>query len=71
VLVRTPLYFLFDAIGRQDPPAITHPQFFCGFAGARWRGSWRPLDHEGSSATQLSSKHYGRSNECFGANALP
>jgi hypothetical protein len=34
VLVITPLYFLFDTIGRQDPPPITHPGFFYGFAGA-------------------------------------
>jgi hypothetical protein len=33
VLVLTPLYFMFDTIGRQDPPAITHPQFFYGFVG--------------------------------------
>jgi len=33
VLVITPLYFLFDVIGRQDPPAITHPGFYYGFAG--------------------------------------
>jgi hypothetical protein len=33
VLVVTPLYFLFDVIGRQDPPAITHPGFYYGFAG--------------------------------------
>jgi len=32
-LVLTPLYFLFDAIGRKDPPPITHPAFFYGFAG--------------------------------------
>ena len=29
-----PLYFLFDYIGRLDPPPITHPQFYYGFAGA-------------------------------------
>src|SRR6267154_1136465 len=34
VLVITPLYFMFDAIGRNDPPPITHPAFFYGFAGA-------------------------------------
>ena len=34
VLVLTPLYFIFDRIGRQDPPAITHPGFYYGFAGA-------------------------------------
>ena len=28
-----PLYFLFDLIGKQDPPAITHPGFYYGFAG--------------------------------------
>ena len=33
VLVITPLYFLFDIIGRNDPPPITHPGFFYGFAG--------------------------------------
>jgi hypothetical protein len=34
VLVITPLYFLFDMIGRRDPPAITHPGFYYGFVGA-------------------------------------
>ena len=32
-LIITPLYFLFDMIGKQDPPPITHPAFFYGFAG--------------------------------------
>lgn len=32
-LVLTPLYFLFDSIGRMTPPPITHPEFFYGFAG--------------------------------------
>ena len=30
-LVLTPLYFMFDVIGRQDPPPITHPGFYYGF----------------------------------------
>ena len=30
ILVLTPLYFMFDLIGRQDPPAITHPGFYFG-----------------------------------------
>ncbi len=34
VLVLTPLYFVFNVISRQDPPAITHPGFYYGFAGA-------------------------------------
>ena len=33
VLVITPLYFMFDLIGRKDPPPITHPAFFYGFVG--------------------------------------
>jgi hypothetical protein len=33
VLVITPLYFMFDLIGRQDPPPITHPAFFYAFVG--------------------------------------
>ena len=33
VLVITPLYFMFDLIGRHDPPAITHPGFYYGFVG--------------------------------------
>ena len=32
-VVITPLYFLFDIIGRQDPPPITHPGFYYGFVG--------------------------------------
>jgi hypothetical protein len=33
VLALGPLYFMFDLVGRQDPPPITHPQFYYGFAG--------------------------------------
>ena len=33
VLILTPLYFMFDLIGRQDPPPITHPAFYYGFVG--------------------------------------
>jgi hypothetical protein len=32
-LVLTPLLFTFDFIGRQNPPAITHPDFYFGFVG--------------------------------------
>jgi hypothetical protein len=34
LLVLTPLYFIFDLIGRKDPPPITHPGFYYGFVGA-------------------------------------
>src|SRR5262249_57607868 len=33
ILVITPLFLIFDLIGRQDPPPITHPLFYYGFAG--------------------------------------
>lgn len=33
VLSLTPLYFLFDFVGRMDPPPVTHPQFYYGFVG--------------------------------------
>lgn len=33
LLVITPLYFMFELIGRRDPPAITHPGFYYGFVG--------------------------------------
>jgi len=31
VLVMTSMYFLFDVVGRQYPPPITHPDFYFGF----------------------------------------
>lgn len=34
VLVITPLFFMFDVIGVNDPPAITHPGFYYGFVTA-------------------------------------
>ena len=39
VLILTPLYFMFDMIGRNDPPAITHPGFYYGFisVGLAWQ----------------------------------
>jgi hypothetical protein len=33
VLVLSPLYFMFDRIGRQSPPPVTHPDFYYGFVG--------------------------------------
>src|SRR6267142_2275805 len=33
LLIITPLYFMFDLIGRKDPPPITHPGFFYEFVG--------------------------------------
>jgi hypothetical protein len=31
ILILTPLYFMYDSIGRQYPPPITHPDFYYGF----------------------------------------
>ena len=33
LLVLLPMYFLLDQVGRQDPPAVTHPEFYYGFVG--------------------------------------
>jgi len=33
MVVLTPLYFMEDLVGRQTPPAITHPEYFYGFIG--------------------------------------
>lgn len=33
IVALAPLYFMFDIIGRQEPPPVTHPQFFYGFVG--------------------------------------
>jgi hypothetical protein len=34
LLILAPIYFLEDKIGRETPPAITHPEYFYGFVGA-------------------------------------
>lgn len=33
LLIVTPLYFLYDTLGREYPPPITHPDFYYGFIG--------------------------------------
>ena len=33
VLIIMPLYFMINVIADKDPPAITHPAFYYGFAG--------------------------------------
>ena len=33
LIVMLPQYFLEDRIGRDYPPPITHPEYFCGFVG--------------------------------------
>ena len=33
ILVLTPLFFIFDQVGIKDPPPVTHPLFYYGFAG--------------------------------------
>ena len=55
LLVLLPLYFLESQLGREQPPAITHPEYFYGFlgVGVSWQvafliisrdpGRFRPL----------------------------
>ena len=33
ILEITPLYFMFNQIAEKDPPPVTHPLFYYGFAG--------------------------------------
>lgn len=33
ILVLTPLYFLFDRVGHDSPPPVTHPELYYGFVG--------------------------------------
>ena len=33
LLILTPMYFVFDLVGRQTPPPVTHPEFYYGFVG--------------------------------------
>ena len=33
LLILTPIYFMEGKIGRDTPPAITHPEYFYGFLG--------------------------------------
>jgi hypothetical protein len=40
-LVLTPIYFMENKIGRETPPAITHPEYFYGFLGVGL--SWQVL----------------------------
>lgn len=39
ILILTPLLFMFNLIGKNDPPSITHPGFYYGFvsAGLAWQ----------------------------------
>ena len=32
LLVVPPLFFLLERLGRENPPAVTHPEFYYGFA---------------------------------------
>ena len=48
LLLLAPLYFMFDLIGRQDPPPITHPAFYYGFAGVAlaWQIAFFIIAHD-------------------------
>lgn len=48
IFVLTPLYFMFNIIGVQDPPPITHPGFYYGFIGAglAWQFAFFVIAHD-------------------------
>ena len=33
IIILPPQYFLLDKVGRDSPPAVTHPEFYYGFTG--------------------------------------
>jgi hypothetical protein len=41
LLILTPIYFMEGKIGRDAPPAITHPEYFYGFLGTAF--AWQVL----------------------------
>ena len=48
LLIIAPLYFMFSLIGKQDPPAITHPAFYYGFVGCAlaWQFAFLLIGHD-------------------------
>lgn len=48
--VLTPLYFLYENIGREYPPAITHPDFYYGFIGVglAWQAAFLVISSDPS-----------------------
>jgi len=41
LLILSPIYFMENKIGRETPPAITHPEYFYGFLGTAL--AWQAL----------------------------
>ena len=48
VLIIPPMYFMEAKIGREQPPAITHPEYFYGFAGVTlaWQIAFLIIGHD-------------------------
>ena len=48
LLVLLPQYFLEKRIGADDPPAITHPEYFYGFVGVgvAWQVAFLVISHD-------------------------
>ena len=79
ILVLTPLYFLFDTIGRQDPPPITHPGFYYGFVGVRagvatsllrYRQRSAPFPHDDASLGARKIQLRDRDRSCSTCNTI-
>lgn len=47
LVVLVPQFFLFDRIGRDQPPPITHPEYFYGFVGLAvvWQIAFLVIGH--------------------------
>ena len=48
LVVLTPLYFMFDRVGREYPPPITHPDLYYGFIGLAiaWQFAFLVIGHD-------------------------
>jgi hypothetical protein len=48
IFVLLPLYFLKDYVGQENPPLLTHPEFFYGFVGVAlaWQFVFLIISHE-------------------------
>jgi len=63
-VVLIPLYFLLDLIGRQYPPAITHPDFYYGFVGITlvWQVAFLVIANDPVRFRPMMFRPYSRSS---------
>lgn len=48
ILVLVPLYFALNTIGREQPPPVTHPEYYFGFLGVAlvWQFAFFVIGHD-------------------------